>query len=278
MTRILTALMLVFILAVAAQAEQRPRPLGWAMDAMRSGNWEAAKQIAARDGTVAADVIEWHRLRAGRGTYAEAQTFLERRPDWPGEDYLRKQTEDAVISEGDAALLAFFAAVAPQTPRGVLAHAEALLRAGNEGDAQANLVLAWRTMPMNPTSQALFLMHHADLLKPHHTARLEAMLWARAHAEARQMFDLVDQDDVALAKTRIALQLLQGDVNALINALPADKAADPGLQHDRFEWRIRKNLVDDAKTLLLERSVSAAALGRPDSWGNRRRIRCSCRI
>jgi soluble lytic murein transglycosylase len=271
MTRILTALMLVFILAVAAQAEQRPRPLGWAMDAMRSGNWEAAKQIAARDGTVAADVIEWHRLRAGRGTYAEAQTFLERRPDWPGEDYLRKQTEDAVISEGDAALLAFFAAVAPQTPRGVLAHAEALLRAGNEGDAQANLVLAWRTMPMNPTSQALFLMHHADLLKPHHTARLEAMLWARAHAEARQMFDLVDQDDVALAKTRIALQLLQGDVNALINALPADKAADPGLQHDRFEWRIRKNLVDDAKTLLLERSVSAAALGRPDSWGNRRR-------
>lgn len=271
MTRILTALMVVFALALSAQAEQRPRPLGWAMDAMRNGNWEAAKQIAARDGAVAADVIEWHRLRAGRGTYTEAQTFLDRRPDWPGEEYLRKQTEEAVISEGDPALLAFFSDVPPQTARGVLAHAKALLRAGKEGDAHANLVLAWRTMPMDPPSQSLFLEDHAALLKPHHTARLEAMLWARKHAEARQMFDLVDKDDVALAETRIALQQLQGDVNTLIDALPAPRASDPGLQHDRFEWRIRKNFVDDAKTLLLERSVSAAALGRPEKWGNRRR-------
>ena len=84
-------LMMVFALVLPAQAE-RPRPLGWAMDAMRAGNWDNAALIAQRDGPVAADVIEWHRLRAGGGTYTEVMNFLARRPDWPGEAYLRKRS------------------------------------------------------------------------------------------------------------------------------------------------------------------------------------------
>lgn len=270
MTRITTALLLVFLLALPSYAE-RPRPLGWALDAMRSGNWDNATQIARRDGRVAADIIEWHRLRAGRGSHAEAVEFLNRRPDWPGEQFLRRKTEPAVIGQSDADVLSFFAETQPQTPRGVLAYNAALSRAGQEGDAQANIVLAWRRMPMNATSQALFLAEHEALLKPHHRARLDAMLWKREHTEARQMFDLVDKDDIALAETRIALQRRQGDVNKLIDALPDSHSADPGLAHDRFEWRIRKNLVGDAKTLLLSQSVSADALGRPEAWANRRR-------
>lgn len=269
-TRITATIALIFALGLPALAE-RPRPLGWAMDAMRAGNWEAAAKIAQRDGPVAADVIEWHRLRAGRGTYAQARSFLDRRPDWPGEAYLRKQTEEDVITQNDAAILSFFAEMPPQTPRGVLAHTAALLRADQQGEAEADIVLAWRTMPMNSTSQALFLAAHDGILKPHHAARLDAMLWQRKHTEAQQMFDLVGKDDVALAKTRIALQKRAGDVNELINALPAGKAGDSGLAHDRFEWRIRNNLVDDAKTLMLKTSTSADALGQPSAWGNRRR-------
>ncbi len=270
MTRILTALLLVFITGLPGWAE-RPRPLGWAIEAMRAGNWESAARIAARDGQVAADVIEWHRLRAGRGTFEQARAFLNRRPDWPGEAYLRKQTEDKVTQEDDATILSFFAETSPQTPKAVLAHAAALMRAGKGEQASANIVKAWRTMPMNPTSQALFLAEHEALLKPHHKARLDAMLWQREHAEARQMFDLVGKDDAALARTRIALQRSAGNVNDLINALPPAQAKDAGLQADRFEWRLRKGLVNDAKTLLLERSTSVEALGRPAAWANRRR-------
>lgn len=269
-TRILTGLVVVFALALPAHAE-RPRPLSWAMDAMRAGNWESAARIAERDGPVAADVIEWHRLRAGRGTFADVRAFLDRRQDWPGEAYLRKQAEELVLRQSDTDILAFFAQMGPQTPRGVLAHAAALTRAGQEGEAQANVVLHWRTKPMDATMQALFLAEHEAVLKPHHSARLDAMLWERAHTAARQMFDLVDKDDILLAETRIALQRRKGDVNKLIDALPATKAANPGLQHDRFEWRIAKNLVDDAKALLLDRSISADALGRPEAWANRRR-------
>ena len=270
MTRLMAILISVFVLTVPAEA-QRPRPLGWAMDAMRTGNWDSAAILAARDGQVAADVIEWHRLRAGRGTYAEARDFLARRPDWPGEEYLRKQTEEAVIEQPASDILAFFSAMAPQTPRGVLAHAKALIDSGQRGEAEANLVLAWRTMPMNATSQALFIDAHGSLLAPHHAARLEEMLWQREHSEARQMFDLVSSADKALAETRIALQKLESDVNTKIDALPAVKADAPGLAHDRFEWRIRKGFRDEAKDLLLQRSTSAAALGQPQAWSNRRR-------
>jgi len=270
MTRALVTLMLVFALAVPALAE-RPRPLGWAMDAVRAGSWDNAARIARQDGPVAADIIEWHRLRAGRGTYEDVVDFLNRRPDWPGEDYLRRQSEDVVIAAGDAAILDFFNGHAPQTPLGVLAHAAALIRADRLGDAQARLVLAWRTMPMNAVSQAMFLAEHEALLKPHHAARLDEMLWRRDHDEARQMYDLVSDDDKALSETRIGLQNLRADVNQLINALPPSRAGDPGLQRDRFEWRIRKGLGDSAKDLILSQSISAKALGQPGAWSNRRR-------
>ncbi|MEM7520655.1 MAG: transglycosylase SLT domain-containing protein [Pseudomonadota bacterium] len=270
MTRILLILTLVFLSAVSALAE-RPRPLGWAMDAMRAGNWAGAARIAARDGPVAVDVIEWHRLRAGLGSYEEVRDFLNRRSDWPGERYLRRQSERAVITQDDVAILSFFAEVPPQTPRGVLAHAAALARSGKSDVAVANVVAAWRNMPMNGTSQALFLAEHESALQPHHAARLDALLWMRAHSAARQMFDLVSVAERALAETRIALQQRQDDVNQMIDALTPAQQSSPGLSHDRFEWRIRKGLSDSAKALLLERSASAAALGQPEAWANRRR-------
>ncbi|MEM9870376.1 MAG: lytic transglycosylase domain-containing protein [Pseudomonadota bacterium] len=270
MTRLACALALVF-LTVSAALSERPRPLGWAMDALRNGNWDAAATLAARDGPVAADIIEWQRLRAGRGSYAEVLAFLDRRPDWPGEPLLRRRAEPTVIRQGDTAILAFFAEHPPQTPRGVLAHAAALANAGQQGDADANVVLAWRTMQMNVTSQGLFLATHRPLLAPHHAARLDAMLWAGEGEQARRMFDLVPDGQITLARARLGLQNLAGNANALIDAVPEALADDPGLARDRFEWRVRKGLWDTAKDLLRARSISAAALGRPEAWANRRR-------
>lgn len=269
-TRAITGLALVFTLSLPALAE-RPRPLAWAMDAMRAGSWDNAATLGARDGPVAADIIEWHRLRAGHGDYADYVSFLARRNDWPGQAYLRKRGEAEVIKQDDAAILAYFDSNAPQTARGVLAHAAALTRAGERGDAQANVVLAWRTMPMNTVSQALFLKEYAALLSPHHLARLDEMLWQRKTEDARQMFNLLGKEHLALAQTRIALQKRSSSAAKLLADLPANMASDPGLFHDRFEWNLRQNRVGAAKALLLERSTSAAALGQPARWGNRRR-------
>ncbi|WP_299651685.1 lytic transglycosylase domain-containing protein [uncultured Tateyamaria sp.] len=270
MRPIALALTLFFTLAVAASAE-RPRPLGWAMDALRNGNWDSAATLAARDGPVAADVIEWQRLRAGRGTYAQVTAFLDRRPDWPGEALLRSRSEEAVIDRPDADILSFFAETGPQTPEGILAHAAALIRADRMGEAEASLVLAWRTLPMGALTQAQYLEAHADLLKPHHTARLDALLWSGDTTSARRMLGLVDDAHVALANARIALRALSNNVDAMIDAIPDALQDDPGLAHARFEWRVRKGRWADAKALLMDRSRSAEKLGRADAWANRRR-------
>ena len=143
MSRFAAALIVLFLTAVAALAE-RPRPLGWAMDAMRNGNWDVAATLAARDGPVASDIIEWHRLRAGRGSYDDVIAFFDRRPDWPGEAYLRRRAEPAVADAGQNAILAFYSSTSPQTPLGVLEYAAAQIGAGNTGEAHASVVLAWR--------------------------------------------------------------------------------------------------------------------------------------
>ena len=68
MTRLMAILISIFVLTVPAEA-QRPRPLGWAMDAMRSGSWDAAAALAARPVTAAA---------SGSGRFSRAARSLAR--------------------------------------------------------------------------------------------------------------------------------------------------------------------------------------------------------
>ena len=269
MSRLSMLIGLVFLLVPAVLAE-RPRPLGHAVEAAQRGSWVNAARLAARDGPVASDVVEWMRLRAGLGRYGEVTAFLERRPDWPGEAYLRRQSEGAAIAAGSRAVLDFFAETGPQTPRGVLAHAKALIETDRTGDAQVALVLAWRTKQMSDTDQALYLAEHEQLLKDHHVARLDSMLWRGSGSDARRMLDLVPDGLAKLAEARLGLINRVDNVDALIEAVPKPFQTNPGLMHDRFEWRIRKGRWDEAKAILLESSASVEKLGRPEFWARRR--------
>jgi soluble lytic murein transglycosylase len=270
MTRLFISFMLVLLTALPSSAE-RPRPLAWALEAMRGGNWTVAGQLAAKDGDVAADVIEWARLRASRGTFAEVTAFLDRRPDWPGEPYLRRKSERVVLAEPDDSVLRFFSKTPAQTPQGALRHGTALMRAGRTAEAEEVLVGAWRNMPMGATEQALFLAAYEDLLKPHNDARLDEMLWRGTLENARRMLDLASDGAVAAAKARIALRAGEKGVDDLIAAVPESHAAQPGLQFERFMWRARKGRSEDAVEMLLATSLSADRLGQPEEWANRRR-------
>ena len=269
-TRLIIGLILVFLTTLPATAE-RPRPLGWAFEAMRDGDWDMAAQLAAKDGPVAADIIEWSRLRAGKGTFDQVAQFLERRPNWPGEKYLRRKSEPSVLSQPDRVVLSFFAGIPPQTPDGALRYARALTNSGQADEARATLVGAWRNMTMGSAQQAMFLSRHAALLKPHHDARLDAMLWRGSSGNAQRMYDLASKPAVAVARARLALAAGAKGVDTLIEAVPKSHAKDGGLQYERFVWRARKGRTKDAVALLRATSTSADALGRPEAWANRRR-------
>lgn len=247
------------------------RPLAEAMDAMRNGRWQDALDSAARGGQVARDVIEWHRLRAGRGDAAAVTDFLARNGDWPGLPWLAEKSEDAMADAPVADRLAFFAKFPPQTGTGALAHADALSQSGESGAAQAGIVLAWRTLALSDEEQTAFLERYGTLLEPHHTARLDRMLWEGWKVNALRMEPLVPDGWKRLSRARIALRDLAGNPNPLIDAVPQALADHPGLAYERFQWRLRKGLRDSATDLLLERSTSAEALGAPEVWAPHRR-------
>ncbi len=270
MTRVLALFALILAaLALPASADSAD-DLRRAMIEMRQGDYESALRTAGREGSIGRDVIEWHRLRAGRGTGGEVIAFLSRRPDWPGLDWLRRKSEGAIAATGQAEVLRFFTQSPPQSPEGVLAFANALIDTDARGDGEAALVLAWRTMPMGSAIQAAYLSAHKELLAPHHEARLSRMLWDGHLDSAGQMLNIVDDAHRKLAEARIALQQQAPGVDTKIAAVPASLQNDSGMAYDRFVWRDKKGRDADAIALMLERSSNAESLGDPGAWAYRR--------
>ncbi|WGW04031.1 lytic transglycosylase domain-containing protein [Tropicibacter oceani] len=267
MSRLLACLLLLCT-TFAAQAQNSGQALARAMDAMRDGNWAKARIEARVDGQAALDVILWHALRAGRGDPAEVQDFLARNPDWPGLAYLREKSE-VVMSEASAAeVRAFFADDLPQTGAGALALARAQNEAGEAGAAEANVVLAWRTLSLGSDERRAFVEDWGSLLQDHHVARLDMALWKGWSSNASAMIPLVDEDWQKLAEARLALRGNEAGVDGKIAAVPAKLADHPGLAFERFLWRVRKGRDAEAIELLLAQSTSAASLGEPWAWAN----------
>lgn len=248
-----------------------PRPLLSALAAARDKSWDKALSIAARDGEVAADIIRWTRLRAGEGDPAAVLAFLSSHAHWPGLDYLRRQSESAFARASDAQVLEFFASHVPTTGEGALRYARALEATGQVGEAEATVVLAWRTLDLSGAEHDAFIARYGSLLKPHHTARLSQSIWEGREGDTSRMIDIVGEDHAKLARARIALRQGLDGVNALIDAVPKALRDDPGLAHDRFNWRIKKGLGDDAKQLLLDQSRIPGGLGYPEKWASWRR-------
>ncbi|WP_306006153.1 lytic transglycosylase domain-containing protein [Aquicoccus porphyridii] len=256
--------------AAMAAPDRAPRPLASALHASQRGDWDRAAELAARDGPAAVSLIEWYRLRAGRGTPQQVLAFLDGHAHWPGHDLLRKRSEAAFETAPHEQVLAFFDGHPPQTGRGVLRHARALAATGALGDAEVGLVLAWRSFHLGADEHADFLAAHADLLAPHHEARLDMALWRGLESDVRLMLPLVDDGWRALAAARQGLRAGAGDVDTLIEAVPEALQDDPGLAYERFLWRLGKGLRDEAIALLLDRSTTAT-LGEPGRWAGWRR-------
>ncbi len=263
---------LAFAAPLGADTLQQAAFLAEAYTARDEGNWEEARARARAAGPIAADIMEWHRLRAGKGSFDEYRDFLRRNADWPGLPLLKKKGE-ASIPENAAPreVIAYFAGEHARTGRGAIALAQALEAIGKEEEAAREITRAWRRLSLSKTEQDEMLARWGELLKPHHAERLDMLLWRGLAGEARMMMPLLGKDRAALAEARIALRQDLKGVDDLIKAVPQSLAADPGLAYERFLWRMRKGRLEDAAALILERSKSAEALGQPERWANGRR-------
>lgn len=252
--------------ATLAVAQDGPRPLANAFVHMKTENWTEAERVAIKDGQAALDVVLWTKLRAGDGTPREVLDFLSRNKDWPGLPYLRKRSEPVFETAETDKILAFFGDSLPQTAQGALIYARALTRNGQTSKAELMIQNAWVDFSMDQKTQDVFVSQFGGVIKPLHETRLINLLWRDDHAGARAMVPLVSADLAALLQARIALRKKEGDVNALIDAVPAKLRDHPVLAHARFEWRMTSDFRESGISLLQESSKSAVLLGKPQAW------------
>jgi soluble lytic murein transglycosylase len=203
----------------------------------------------------------------------EYEDFLARNPDWPGLALLREKGEEAVARSDDPArVIAWFKAGPPQTGEGAVAYVRALLAQGQVAEAETEAMRAWAELSFSTEEEAALIALKPDAVEFVHALRLETLLWEGQREAATRMLPRVGADLQALAKARLALQGEAAGVTALIEALPKSQADDAGLAHDRFIWRMKRDAYDDALEMILARSTSAEALGRPEAWADRRAI------
>ena len=267
-TRLATALFIFCAIPAAATTAQDGK-IADALAAVAQRDYALARElaVASRDRT-AIDIVDWHRLRAGEGSWRDYQDFLTRNPDWPGLPLMRRVAERVMPANlPGTEVRAFFSTIKPQTGRGASIYAAAL-----DGDDRiAELQRVWRDLPLGTADRKAFVARHAADLRPATKQRLQNMLWAGQTEAARDILSVVPAGEANLARARIGLQEGAKGVDALIEAIPVALAKDPGLAWDRFRWRLRKGRWESAAALLSERSGSAADLGRPAAWANQRR-------
>lgn len=265
------ALVLAVGLQTLPAAADTTQAMRTALELVAGKDWDGALAVAPSG--VGRDIVDWQRLRAGEGRLGDYEAFLQRRPDWPGLPYLREKGEDAVARSTDPArVIAWFAGGLPETGLGAVAYVRALQGAGRAADAETEAMRAWAELSFTPEEEAALLALAPEAVAFVHELRLDNLLWAGRTREASRMLDRVSEDLRALARARIALQNEEKGVNALIDAVPKARAGDPGLAFDRFIWRMKRDMYDDALPLILERSTNAEGLGRPEAWAERRAI------
>ncbi|MFS4438217.1 lytic transglycosylase domain-containing protein [Paracoccaceae bacterium GXU_MW_L88] len=226
--------------------------------------------VAQPDQPVMRAMHEWETLRGGDRPFSAYVEFLDAHPNWPDRDLLLRQAERAITEATPARdVVAFFEGRQPDTGSGAIALALAQTALGE--DPSATISSAWQTMAMTEEEAAQFEELWPDYLPSLNRARLENLLWAGEMDAAERMLHMVHEDYATLAEARIALRRQTRDVDEKIAAVPEALANDPGLAFERYLWRANKGRWEDAEEMLVSRTASAGALGRPEHWALRRR-------
>ena len=256
---------------VFAQDTAALNALRAAYSAKEKGNWGEALRLARPAGDVGVDLIEWDRLRAGKGEFLATQKFLARRPDWPGLPYLRKRSEGTIKSDATAQdVITFFDGQAPRTAQGSLRLAQALAKKGRINASISAAQWGWTSFRMDADLEQEFREAFGTDLVATHEARLDMLLWQGAASSAKRMLSTVSSNQVKLAKARLALQKNKSDITALMAKVPDSLKADPGLAFDTFQWYLFRERPAKAIQLLLDRSATAVSLGRVEKWAGPR--------
>ncbi|MEP7222040.1 MAG: lytic transglycosylase domain-containing protein [Novosphingobium sp.] len=180
----------------------------------KGGEWDEARaQLRLGGPTQMAQAVDrWRQLTSFEGQgFAELSGFLLAYPGFPDEEKLRRKAEAALDRAGaePSRIAAYFDRVAPLTNQGRAQYALALSAMGR-GDALAQAMAAWRGGVVSDAAEpALAAMLAGRITPADQDARMDALLWAGANAQAQRQIVNVSGEAREVLTARLAA--LQGN-------------------------------------------------------------------
>ncbi len=214
-----------------------------ALDAAGRYDWKevARLQGQATDPTVR-DLILWKRASEGVPGmgFDEVNDALTRLNDWPKTASMRARAEEIIELSSLTATqrIDWLKASGPRTGEGKVALANALREVGKMDEAMEVVRDAWHNNSMDRALERQVLARFGGkLTHDDHRARVEFLLWTNQRTAASNLKQLLTPDYRKLVDARIALAARGRNVDALVQAVPANLQHNPGLLYDRARWR-----------------------------------------
>jgi soluble lytic murein transglycosylase len=249
-----------------------------ALEAVRRGRSGEATEIAKDLADPAArKVIEWAILRSPDpgATFERYAAFVRANPTWPSTGMLRRRAEGALWDDRRDAntVRAYFAATPPQSGKGRLALAKALLAQGDRAGAAELVREAWRRDSFTGDAEQQVIDLFRDLLtRADHKARMDRFLYTDEREVALRAANRLGGNDLAIAKARLAVNAKTANAGALLDAVPAEARRDVGYLFSRAQWLRRKDKIAEAAQVLLSVPHDGDQQHDLDEWWVERRL------
>jgi soluble lytic murein transglycosylase len=249
-----------------------------AIDSMRRGGADKATRVAATiSDPVARTLVEWIILRSGSSLASSTRytAFIAANPSWPSLAMFRRHAEAMLWVENakPARVLDFFNGSPPQSAKGRLVLARALLAQGDTEGASALVRDAWRNDPMSADVEKQVIERYPELLgRADHKARMEKRLFAADNESAMRAARRLGGADLAIAHARIALNRKGGNAGKLLEAVPADAHQDAGYLFAHVHLLRHKDKVAQAAQVMLSAPRELSQIHDPEEWWVERRV------
>jgi soluble lytic murein transglycosylase len=267
--------------AVAATSSTSQSDLGTLNNVIdlvrRHRQGDATQAEASIEDPVARKLAEWIILRSSdNGASVERyRAFIAANPSWPSQSFFRRRAEAALWDDrrDDATVLAWFRDERPLSAKGRLVLARALLARGDRANAERYVREAWLDDSLSAGLETAVLAEFGSLLRPiDHKARMDALLYGDSYEAALRAARRLGDDEVALAKARIAVARRASNARALLEAVPRALHGDAGYMFSKIQWLRHNDHVEEAGRLMLAAPRDPARLYNLDEWWIERRV------
>ena len=242
-----------------------------ALSAAQIGDWSRAyADTATISDPLPLKMLQWmdYARPGAPGRFPDIAAFVEKNPDWPAQNALRKHAEEALAGETDAVAADWFKQHPPIGAIGKVREAEITLNAGDVEGAAAAIRAAWIAADFGPLDEKNFLARYSALIRPEdQIKRIDRLLWDGQSEAAHRMLALVPSDYRGVAEARLALAAQARNAEALVGRVPAQLRSDPGLVFEQLRYQRKKDNIDAAVQILLAQPND---LVRPGAWWGER--------